>query len=89
LNVNWFLSLEDAKDKINAFSNGDIYVMNIDGTNQTPITGDPFALGFSKSSWSPDGSRLVCQGAHSFSPNTLTKIWVVFAGGGSSHNRRR
>ena len=39
--------------------NGEIYVMNADGSGQTRLTDDP---GFDGSaSWSPDGSRIAFQ----------------------------
>ena len=61
--------------------NGEIYVMNADGTNPTNLTQSPERADGSPS-WSPDGKRIVF---HVFEQG-IADIWVMGSDGGNPRN---
>ena len=72
-----FMSFRD-KHKPDGHFNGDVYVMNADGTNPINLTQTPGRHDLD-SCWSPDGKQIVFTAFKGF----LTDIWVMDADGGN------
>jgi Tol biopolymer transport system component len=72
-----FRTDRDGKAPFTTFEDGEIYVMNADGSNQTNLTNNPANDGWPK--WSPDGTRIVFASYRDDRPNT--EVYVMNADG--------
>jgi len=72
-----FRTDRDGKAPFTTFEDGEIYIMNADGSSQTNLTNNPANDGWSK--WSPDGTRIVFASYRDGRSNT--EVYVMNADG--------